>query len=215
MQHSSYPEIIEEAPHEEHGRRSELALEIPSQTLRDVREDGFTRIDLPPTPSLTPKKVSFSPLPSPRPATTGEPSSPSPSNNWRAAAKSLLPKLSFKFRNSTADPEKAAMLALGVGGSPSGQRNSKPPISRSFSLTKLFSSRIRSPSSLPVTPVARSNPASTHGGHNIDPVSYSASYSEFLIITHHFISYMYIKTYLLFNNGKRRNEITTLWMFHS
>ncbi|XP_031383487.1 uncharacterized protein LOC116197470 isoform X2 [Punica granatum] len=126
---------------------------------------------MPSTPCLTPKRVNFSPLPSPRYAKIGEPSSPSLSNNRRATVKNLLPKLSFKFRNtiSAADLEKTAMLALGMGGSPSGTRDSKPQISRSFSLSKLFQSRIKSSLSLPVTPIARSNPESMHGENSTEP----------------------------------------------
>lgn len=169
------PEIFEEAPHEERVRHGELALEILSQSLRDVREDDSVRINLPPASSLTTNRVNFSPLPSPRYMTMGESSSPSPSDNRRAATKSLFRKLNFKLQNVTADTEKAAMLTVGVGGSSLGLRNSKPPISRSFSLTKLFSSRIRSSSSLPVTPIVHSNPESMHGGNANNPVTSAVS----------------------------------------
>lgn len=143
---------------------------------------------------LTPKRVNFSPLPSPRYVKTGGVFSPLPSDNCRPIMKGLLPRLSFKFRNnnSTADLEKAAMLTLGVRGSPSGMRNTKPPISGSYSLTKLFSSRIRSSLSLPVTPTTLSNPESMHGGNTTDPVSTAVSSQRTSIFLHSYYHYLSI-----------------------
>uniref|UniRef100_A0A5B7BCR3 RING-CH-type domain-containing protein n=1 Tax=Davidia involucrata TaxID=16924 RepID=A0A5B7BCR3_DAVIN len=150
-------EIIEETPTEQHQRRQNLVLDIPPKTLEGSPED-FVRINIPPLPSPTPKRVNFSPMPSPSYA-------PSPSSSrGKSSMKSLLPKLSFKFRNSTAEIEKAAILALGA--SPSGMRE-KSLIPRTLSLTKLFTPKMKRTSSLPVTPIAHSNPESMHGGNTI------------------------------------------------
>ncbi|KAK9291240.1 hypothetical protein L1049_009428 [Liquidambar formosana] len=158
-------EIIEETSPSQHRRQQNLVLEIPSRTLEGSSED-FVRINMPPTPSRTPKRVNFSPLPSPSFAKIN--GSPGPSlSKGKLSMKSLLPKLSFKYRNTTSEIEKAAILAL--GGSLAGARE-KPLISRTLSLTKLFNP-MRKTSSLPVTPIAHSNPESMHGGNTIDPLN--------------------------------------------
>ncbi|KAK4740535.1 hypothetical protein SAY87_032382 [Trapa incisa] len=166
-------EIIEEAAHEKRQRSHDLVVEIPSQSPGNARYDDSVRVDMPATLNLTPKRVNFSPLPSPAYGTYPEPSSPSPLNSRRGSMKTLLPKLSFKFRKNanTADLEKAEMLALGAWSSPLGPRNSKPPIPRSLSYTKLVSTKIRSSSSLPATPISHSNPESMHGRNTADPVT--------------------------------------------
>ncbi|KAM1441674.1 hypothetical protein ACFXTO_009757 [Malus domestica] len=48
-------EIIEEAPPGHLWRRQNLVLQIPSRTLEDAKEN-FVRINMPPTPSPTPKE---------------------------------------------------------------------------------------------------------------------------------------------------------------
>lgn len=154
----SAPEIIEEIPDAGHQGREGLVLEVPPRTSEFGREDTAV-IDIPPTPNLTPRRVNFSPMPSPSFAKVDGTSAPSPSNR-RATMKTLLPKLSFKFRNNTFDIEKAAMLALGA--SPA-RRRERPLIPRTFSLTRLFTPRTKTSSSLPVTPIAHSNPESMHG----------------------------------------------------
>ncbi|PQQ21079.1 uncharacterized protein Pyn_20990 [Prunus yedoensis var. nudiflora] len=158
-------EIIEEAPPGQPWRRQNLILQIPSRSLEDAKED-FVRINMPPTPSLTPKRVNFSPLPSPSVAKIS--GSPGPSSSKaKSTIKSLLPKLSFKHRNTTSEIQKAATLAL--GGLPAGTRD-KPLISRTWSFTKLLTPRMKNASSLPVTPIAHSNPESMHG-NTIDMLS--------------------------------------------
>ncbi|XP_004304420.1 PREDICTED: uncharacterized protein LOC101308698 [Fragaria vesca subsp. vesca] len=157
------PEIIEETPPEHPWRRQNLALQIPSRTLADAKED-FVRIDMPPTPSPTPKRVNFSPLPSPYLNKVS--GSPGPSSSkTKTTIKSLLPKLSFKYRNTTSEIRKAATLAL--GGTPTATRQ-RPIISRTFSLTNLLTPSLKNTSSLPTTPISHSNPESMHGRNTVD-----------------------------------------------
>ncbi|MBA0551437.1 hypothetical protein Golob_022321 [Gossypium lobatum] len=152
-------EIIEETPHDQHQRQDDLVLEIPNRSVEDVREE-FVRIDMTLTPTATPRRVNFSPMPSPifnrfdeSPVYSSPKSKPS--------LKGLLPKLSFKYRNTNLEIEKAAILAL--GGS-SADIQGKPRIPRTFSLSKIFTPRAKNTSSLPGTPIAHSNPESMHGG---------------------------------------------------
>ncbi|KAK3033708.1 hypothetical protein RJ639_034483 [Escallonia herrerae] len=161
-------EIMEEDMSSQQQRRLNLVVEIPRKTLEGSGED-FVRINMPPTPSRTPKRVNFSPLPSPSYAKFN--GSPSPSSSRiKATMKYLLPKLSFKLRNTTSEIEKAAILAL--GGSPQASRE-KTLIPRTLSLTKLFTQKMKRTSSLPVIPIAHSNPESTHGGNTVDAVNSS------------------------------------------
>ncbi|CAL5422388.1 unnamed protein product [Camellia sinensis] len=157
-------EIIEEPPTKQHQRRQNLALEIPSRTVEVTTED-FVRINMPPTPSRTPKRVNFSPIPSPSYYKFNDCPSPLMSSRGKSSFKSLLPKLSFKFRNTTSEIEKAAILAL--GDSLAGTRG-KPLIRRTPSLTKLFTSKMKRTSSLPVSPIVHSNPESMHGGNTVE-----------------------------------------------
>ncbi|EOY07806.1 Binding protein, putative isoform 3 [Theobroma cacao] len=143
----------------QHRKPDDLVLEIPPRTLEDARED-FVRIDMALTPTATPKRVNFSPMPSPIFSRFDDSPVHSSFKN-KSALKSLLPKLSFKSRNTNLEIEKAAILAL--GGS-SAEIRGKPRISRTFSLSKLFTPRMKNTSSLPVTPTTHSNPESMHGG---------------------------------------------------
>nr|KJB16803.1 hypothetical protein B456_002G248600 [Gossypium raimondii] len=152
-------EIIEETPHDQHRRQDDLVLEIPNRSVEDVREE-FVRIDMTLTPTATPRRVNFSPMPSPIFNRFDEsPIYSSPKS--KPSLKGLLPKLSFKYRNTNLEIEKAAILAL--GGS-SADIQGKPRIPRTFSLSKIFTPRAKNTSSLPGTPIAHSNPESTHGG---------------------------------------------------
>ncbi|KAI8560233.1 hypothetical protein RHMOL_Rhmol04G0239900 [Rhododendron molle] len=155
-------EIIEEPLTSQNQKQILSSVEIPSTTSEGSTED-FIRITMPPTPNRTPKRVNFSPRPSP--SFYGFNDSPSPlSSRRKSSLKNLLPKLSFKFRNSNSEIEKAAILAL--GGSPIGSQ--EKPIQRTMSLTKLFAPKMKRTSSLPVTPIEHSNPESTHGGNTIN-----------------------------------------------
>ncbi|KAF7119432.1 hypothetical protein RHSIM_Rhsim13G0094000 [Rhododendron simsii] len=149
--------ISEEPPHAKQWRKPNLFLEIPSRAL-EVSPKEYIQIKMPPTPTPTPKRVNFLLTPSPSDARVS--GSPGPSTRGKSSLKSLLPKLSFKSRTSQSDAERAANLAVEAS-SPLPQ--DKPSISRSWSLTKIFTPRMKRQSSLPVTPIAHSNPESICG----------------------------------------------------
>uniref|UniRef100_A0A803NAV5 RING-CH-type domain-containing protein n=1 Tax=Chenopodium quinoa TaxID=63459 RepID=A0A803NAV5_CHEQI len=133
-----------------------LFLEIPSENVQSSPEDSV-RINVLPTP----KRVNFSPMHSPAVAGLTRSSSSSMRRD-KSSIKSLLPRLSFKFRNSSTEIENAAFLALS---SPSAVRGGRPRMMRTFSLSKLFTPKGNKASSLPVTPIAHSNPGSTNGSN--------------------------------------------------
>ncbi|XXG44638.1 hypothetical protein AAC387_Pa01g4384 [Persea americana] len=151
-------EITEEIQPVQHPRQPNLFLDIPARTIEDSHRN-FVRINMPPTPSPTSMKVNFPSMPSPSSARVNVSSSPS-SSKGKPSFKSLLPRVSFKFRRSTSDIEKAAILALGASSAGSTER---PVVQRSFSFAKLFTPTMRRTSSLPVTPIADSNPESVRG----------------------------------------------------
>ncbi|GAB2300582.1 hypothetical protein Dimus_034618 [Dionaea muscipula] len=161
-------EIIEELADEDCMRSQGLVVEIPipSRNPGSPLEDCM-KIDMPMTMQTpTPKRVNFSPMPSPY-VEKFQSLSPGPSfSKEKTSFKILIPKLSFKFRTSSSDIEKATMLAAGF--SSSGMRERSTSIARTFSFTKFFSpkNKIDRTSSLPVTPISHSNPESTHGGNN-------------------------------------------------
>ncbi|WMV44741.1 hypothetical protein MTR67_038126 [Solanum verrucosum] len=159
-------------------QRKQLPLEVPERTIDGQTED-FVRIDMSTSPVQTPKRVIFSPSPSPNHVRLNE--SPSPSLPWaKSSIKSLLPKLSFKFRNKTTDIEKSAMLALGVSPLP----QDKPSIFRTLSVKRIFNSKMNRTSSLPVTPIEHSNPESTHGDYG-DATFYSVKAGVHPILRSH------------------------------
>ncbi|KZV51753.1 hypothetical protein F511_11441 [Dorcoceras hygrometricum] len=126
--------------------------------MKGLTEDSVI-INMPFSPNQTPKKVNFSPLVSPSQAKdSGSPGTSS--TVGKTAVKNLLPKLSFKFRNSSSETEKAAILMLGA----SSDTRGKPSITRAFSLTKIFTPKMKRTSSLPASPVLHSNPESAHAG---------------------------------------------------
>ncbi|KAK8550940.1 hypothetical protein V6N12_039618 [Hibiscus sabdariffa] len=150
--------ITEDAARSRQWRRNNLSLEIPSRTFRDSSQESVV-IKMPPTPSPTPRKVNFLLTPSPSDARTS--GSPGPcSSRGKSSLKSLLPKLSFKQRNANLDIEKAAAIALA---SSSTLQREKPSISRTLSISKIFTPRMKRTSSLPVTRNTNSNlePASS------------------------------------------------------
>lgn len=150
--------ITEETQHVQHRRRPNLFLEIPSRTLEVSIQDTVS-IQMPPLPTPTPKKVNFLLTPSPSESRMTTPAGPS--SKGKSSIKSLLPKLSFKHRSSTSDIEKADNPAVGTS---SATPREKSSISRSLSLTKMFTPRMKRTSSLPVTSSTHSNPESVHGG---------------------------------------------------
>lgn len=162
-------EITEELASGQHRTRQNLILETPTRTQEEARED-FLRINMPLTPS--PRRVMFSPCPSPGFNRSNESPGPFSSKN-RPTIKTLLPKLSFKFRNTTSEIEKAAFLALegSVTVAPK-----KPFLSRTLSRMK---SRGRKTSSLPVSPISHSNPASVHGGKAYPSMASVSSFATF------------------------------------
>ncbi|KAL0309734.1 UNVERIFIED_CONTAM: hypothetical protein Sradi_5915700 [Sesamum radiatum] len=151
-------EITEESSSSKQERREELILKIPKAMIEGSMEDSVT-INMPLSPAPTSKRVNFSPLPSPnRLRFIG---SPGPSSSkGKSAMKNFLPKLNFKFRNTNSEIEKDAMLALGA----SPEMRGKISIARTFSLTKIFTPKMKRTSSLPATPILHSNPESAHGG---------------------------------------------------
>ncbi|KAG7964466.1 hypothetical protein I3843_09G172500 [Carya illinoinensis] len=159
-------EIVEETSPGQHQSPKHLESEKESMVIEDTKED-YLRLSMPQTPCLTPKRVNFSPLPSPSSAKVNWSPGPSSSKN-KLTIKTLLPKLSFKRQSNTLDIEKAAIMQL--GDSPAGIWE-KRPISRTLSLTKLFTSKMNTASSLPVSPITHSNPESMHGGNVMSPLS--------------------------------------------
>ncbi|KAK6936037.1 Zinc finger, RING-CH-type [Dillenia turbinata] len=150
--------ITEDTPHVRPWRR-QLFLEIPSRTLEGSFQ-GSVSIKMPPTPTPTPKKVNFLLTPSPTDAGVSE-SVGTTTSRAKSSVKSLLPKLSFKYRTTNSDVEKAANRAEEAS---SLMLRQKPLISRSLSLTKLFTPRGKTAASLPPTPSMHSNPESLRGG---------------------------------------------------
>ncbi|KAG2670377.1 hypothetical protein I3760_14G083000 [Carya illinoinensis] len=150
--------VTKDTPNSHPWKRQNLFLEIPSRTGGESSQD-FVSIRMPSTPTPTPKKVNF--LPSHGSIDERITGSPGPSSaRGRSSIRSLLPKLSFIYRTSS-DIEKGANLASEAS---STEAQEKPSISRSYSLTKIFTPRVKRTSSLPVTPIAHSNPESAHSG---------------------------------------------------
>ncbi|GAU12951.1 hypothetical protein TSUD_97620 [Trifolium subterraneum] len=157
--------ITEETTHVPPRKKQNLLLEIPSRTPEECSQD-FVAIKMPmtpsPNPTPTPKRVNF--LMTSRSVdvpTSNSPGSAS-SKGKSSIRKNLLPKLSFRYRTAAADIEKANTPTPDV--SSSGHRE-KPSISRSLSLSKIFTPRMKRTSSLPFEEIGHSNPESTHGGN--------------------------------------------------
>ncbi|KAL2239818.1 UNVERIFIED_CONTAM: hypothetical protein Sindi_0623000 [Sesamum indicum] len=148
-----------ETPNSKHWRKSNLFLEIPTRTLEVSRQE-FVQIKMPPTPTPTPKRVNF--LVTPSPSDSRLNGSPLPSSTrGKSSIRNILPKLNFKHRASSSDVEKAGSID---SSSLTTVTQDKPSMSRSWSFSKIFTPRMKRTSSLPVTPVAHSNPDSAHGG---------------------------------------------------
>lgn len=149
--------ITAETAHAKHWRKPNLSLDIPSRTL-DTSPQELVQIKRPFTP--TPKRVNFllTPSTSDSRITTTSPG-PSPCRG-KSTIRNLFPKLSLKSRMNS-DTEKIAIPDSGPAAVVPQQE--KVSISRSWSLTKMFTPRIKRTSSLPVTPIAHSNPESISG----------------------------------------------------
>ncbi|CAI9105105.1 OLC1v1003960C1 [Oldenlandia corymbosa var. corymbosa] len=157
--------ITEETANIKPWRKPNLFLEIPTRTM-DATPDEFVQIKMPPTPTPTPKRVNFNLTPSPSDSRMHV-SSPGPSSSRaKSSIKNLLPKLSFIHRSLSietiqTDNEKANLDS----GSSTAASQEKPSMSRSWSLSKIFTPRMKRTSSLPVTPIfAHNNPDSITDG---------------------------------------------------
>ncbi|GMY10348.1 hypothetical protein FCV25MIE_05587 [Fagus crenata] len=150
--------ITEETPHVHNWKRQNLFLEIPSRTSGESSQD-YVGIKVSSTPTPTPKKVNF--LPTPGYSDERIAGSPGPSSSrGKSSIRNLLPKLSFMYRTSS-DIEKTANLSSEASSTGAQEKLS---ISRSYSLTKIFTPRVKRTSSLPVTPIAHSTLESVHVG---------------------------------------------------
>ncbi|CAL1404299.1 unnamed protein product [Linum trigynum] len=163
--------IVEEGNNHGNWKKRNLFLEIPSRTMEPTTPQGDSVvIKMPPTPSQTPRKVNFNLTPNSadtRAATTSASPAPTPSRG-RSSLKSLLPKLSFKSRIAmlnAADKPPAHNLPPEAAT----PQQEKPSIPRSLSLTKLFTPRMKRTSSLPVTPIAHSQPHSESVSGPLNP----------------------------------------------
>ncbi|XP_004505986.1 uncharacterized protein [Cicer arietinum] len=153
--------ITEETAHVPPRKKQNLLLEIPSRTPEECSQD-FVSIKMPmtPSPTPTPKRVNF--LVSSHSVDAPINNSPrSATSKGKSSIRNILPKLSFRYR-TPADIEKANTPTPEV--SSLGPRE-KPLISRSLSLSKIFTPRIKRTSSLPVEHIGISNTESTHGGN--------------------------------------------------
>lgn len=175
LQDGDSAEIAEEeelSPGRDLWRRG-IVLDLPSRTPEDTREDLLTR-NASLTSSPVAKRVNFSPMSSPRIGQRGASLSPSSSSprNKPNSLKNLIPKLSFKNRNinnNNVDIEKAADLSF--VSSPSGNGRDRS----TWTLTNILTPRLKKTESLPATPIAHSNPESTHGRYAVDPVTSTVS----------------------------------------
>lgn len=150
-------EFGQETPHNKHPRKPNLSLEIPSRNL-EISPLDFVQMQMPPTPTPTPKKVNFILTPSPTDARAN--TSPGPSSfKAKSSMKQLLPKMSFKYKNSSSDAERTTNVL-------SGGPQEKPSMSRSWSLTRIFTPRMKRTSSLPLTHISRSNSEIIRGGNS-------------------------------------------------
>ncbi|XP_015689591.1 uncharacterized protein LOC102716758 [Oryza brachyantha] len=126
-------------------RRPNLSLQIPSRAFDD------------PVPTSTRINIS----PSPSSARSGLPPRPN-STRAKSSIRNMIPQRSFKAKSSFQDGDQTILLIPGTPSSSSGQQV-KPNTARSFSFRKVISSlSAKRTHSLPVTPVATSEPSS-HG----------------------------------------------------
>lgn len=146
--------MIEETSQGKQWRKPNLFLDIPTRAF-DVSPQELVQINMPPTPTSTPtpKRVNFLLTPGPSDSLLNE-SSEASSTRGKPSIKSILPKLSFKHWGSNSDVDKAANID---SCSSTVTTQDKASISRSWSLSKMFTPRIRRTSSLPVPEVPNPN----------------------------------------------------------
>lgn len=130
--------------------------------------DSAIKTTVPHIISPTSKRVNFASSTS---ANTGDGklisvSSSGPSSKlMKSSKKNLLPRLGGLLRRGPSlDLEKGMTNDAPVQANSSASSHEKPLIARSLSLSKVFSPGMRRTSSLPVTPIAHSNPESAQGG---------------------------------------------------
>ncbi|PIN17495.1 Protein involved in mRNA turnover and stability [Handroanthus impetiginosus] len=152
-------DMTEETSPGKQGRKPNLFLEIPTRAS-EVSPQEFIQIQMPSTPTPTPKKVNFVLTRPTSDSRLNESCGPS-STRGKSSIRSLLPKLSFKYRGSNSDVEKACNVD---SGSSTVVTQDKLLISRSWSLSKIFAPGVKRTSSLPVAPFEDSNLEIAHGG---------------------------------------------------
>ncbi|ESQ49094.1 hypothetical protein EUTSA_v10020625mg [Eutrema salsugineum] len=162
-------EIAEEelSPGRDLWRRG-IVLDLSSRTPEDTGDEDLLRRNATLTSSPVAKKVNFSPMSSPRFGQRGASLSPSSSSS-RNSLKNLIPKLSFKNRssnNNNVDIEKGGDLVFASSPSSGNCRDRS-----TWTLTNILTPRLKKTESLPVTPIAHSNPESMHGRYVLDPVT--------------------------------------------
>lgn len=141
-------------------RKSNLMLEIPTRSLEASRQE-FVHINMPSTPTPTPKRVNFLLTPSPS-RLNGS------SDRGRSSIRNILPKLIFKQSSSNSDSEKGPINIDSTA-----QHNAS--MTRTWSLTKIFTPRMKTTTSLPVTPISNLNLDSSRGGSANCPPDVSRS----------------------------------------
>ena len=165
LQDGDYAEIAEE---EQLWRRGIVSSRTPQDTGDDLLRRNASL-----TSSPIAKRVNFSPMPSPRISQRGaslSPCSSSSRNRPNNSLKNLIPKLTFKNKNSNnsnMDIEKAADLSFGASPPSSGNGRGRS----TWTLGNILTPRLKKTESLPVTPIAHSNPGSTHGRYVVDQVA--------------------------------------------
>ncbi|KAL1815956.1 hypothetical protein ACET3Z_018530 [Daucus carota] len=135
-QGGSRSEISEEAV----WNQPNLVVQIAERSHESSSAENSVKINI----ARTPSRMNLPSTPSS--SKTNVPSSPFAQG--RSSFKGLFPRLNLKMRDTNA-------------GSPSSQHKSSP---RTFSISNLFTTKMKVAASLPVSPVAHSNPGSTHGG---------------------------------------------------
>ncbi|KAK9168850.1 hypothetical protein Syun_000990 [Stephania yunnanensis] len=158
--------ITEETPSLQQRQHGDIVLNIPSKSLEESYAD-IVRMNMSQTLGASQSnkpRVNCPPLPSLR---TGGLSSSS-SSRGKSSIKSRIPRITFKHQNdSTSEIDKASNAAKEA--SSAGLRE-KTSISRSSSLTKLFTSTIRRTSSLPVTMTEHSKQESVQEESMLEPM---------------------------------------------
>ncbi|KAL0736706.1 hypothetical protein Bca4012_012916 [Brassica carinata] len=151
-------EITKEMSPSQHERWRDLVFDIQLRAQEDdiLRANGsFT-----PTPSPVSKRFTFSPMASPR--IGRRVGSMSPSSSRRSTT--LKNVFNFKNQNDNADIEEGVELVY--------DGRDKSNIPRTWSLTNLLAPRkSKKTESLPVTPLAHSNPESMHESYAVDQVT--------------------------------------------